>query len=563
MKVTIQTKLYAGFMAVMLLLGIISAISYIQISSVDSIHNQLLDNRVKKMLLIKDLFTAMEKQEAAARGYLVMATDKQMQAYDQAKDEYNKISKQLGPTLREEQDKQRFNDLIEIAVKFDEASQHVFYQRSQNDPLYQQSMKTLMQPEVEDFSKKSEIFVQSQQKKLDQEIQNTSKTVSLVKMIILAVTAVSLVIALLISFFISKSIINPIKALNVQLKEIAEGEADLTKNIVINSKDEMGEFAHNFNKMLAKLRELVKQVVVTSTQVAAASEQLTTSAEQSSKATESITASLQEVASGTESQVGNMDESSTAIHDMAERIQTIATHAQNMTDSMKETDQTAKSGNLSIEKAVVQMGDIHTTVEQLGNEITELGKNSTEIGKIVEVISEIAAQTNLLALNAAIEAARAGEHGRGFSVVADEVRKLAEQSALSAKQIGRMILMNQDETEKAVNSMNVAIQKVEQGIGVVQETGSAFDRITRSVSQVAGQVQEVSSSVQEMAAGTEQIVQSIEKMKMISEEAAIGTQNISAAAEEQAASMEEIAGSSKSLESMAESLQSQIGKFKV
>ncbi|MGG5252379.1 methyl-accepting chemotaxis protein [Neobacillus sp. SM06] len=563
MKLTIGKKLYAGFLSIVLLLGVISGISFVQISSVDGIYNQLLKDRVQKMLIIKDMVSAMQKQQAASRGFLVMATDKEMQSYYQAKQQYDEISKSLEPLIKQAEDRAMFNELQSIAEKYDQASQQVFRLRKINDPRYQDEMNTKMAPQTEAYSKKSQEFVQRQQQKLDQEIQNTSKTVMWVKIIILAVSIVSLAIAVTIAFSIGKAITRPVKAVNAQLKEIAEGEADLTKKIAVKSKDEMGELAENFNKMLANLRTLIQHVAITTDQVAASSEQLTASADQTSKATESIASSIQEVAVGSEKQVTSMEESSKLINRMAQGIQLVANNAQNMTDSMVQTNTIAANGIVSVEKAVKQMSEIHSNVEKLSGVIQGLGEGSKEIGQIVEVISGIAAQTNLLALNAAIEAARAGDQGRGFAVVADEVRKLAEQSASSALQIAEMIKTIQMETEKAVESMHFTFAKVNDGIEVVNQAGTSFGTINQSMNHVAGQMEEVTSSVQQMAAGAEQIVQAIENVRGISEEAASGTQNISAAAEEQLATMEEIASSSKSLADQAENLQTLISRFKV
>lgn len=209
------------------------------------------------------------------------------------------------------------------------------------------------------------------------------------------------------------------------------------------------------------------------------------------------------------------------------------------------------------------MNSINQTVTGLANVVKGLGERSKQIGQIIEVITGIAEQTNLLALNAAIEAARAGENGRGFAVVADEVRKLAEQSAQSAQQISMLITAIQQETNEAVQSMEMATKEASNGIVVIHTAGESFVEIKNAIEEVAVQIQEVSASVQQMSAGAEQIVQSMQLVSKIAESAASGTQEVSAATEEQLASMQEISASAVSLSKMAEELQQLIQKFKI
>ena len=143
------------------------------------------------------------------------------------------------------------------------------------------------------------------------------------------------------------------------------------------------------------------------------------------------------------------------------------------------------------------MESINNNVDTLALVVEGLGKRSFEIGAITEVITAIADQTNLLSLNAAIEAARAGEHGRGFAVVSDEVRKLAEQSAQSAQQISQLITLIQEETKKAVKSMEKVSTEVEQGTSAVNEAGKSFNQIQATVNDVTLQVEEVTMTLKQ------------------------------------------------------------------
>ncbi|WP_313893588.1 methyl-accepting chemotaxis protein [Psychrobacillus sp.] len=393
-------------------------------------------------------------------------------------------------------------------------------------------------------------------------IQIISDTVFALLFKIISVLVGAGAVAIIGSLLLTRTIIRPILTINNQLKEISEGEGDLTKELVVNTKDEIGELANSFNKMLGSLRTMMRQISITSDQVASSSEELTASAEQTTEATDQIAASIHEIADGSKAQVQGADESSKAMQEITMDIQRVAESTSSISKAAVETNEEAISGNESLQKVILQMNTIHLSVDQSASVVKQLGEQSEEIGNILGVITGIADQTNLLALNAAIEAARAGEHGKGFAVVADEVRKLAEQSKISADQIASLIKQIQGDTAHAVNVMEQGTVEVNAGMQVVKETETGFQKILTSIELVASQIQEVSAVAEEMSASAEQVNASTEEMATIAQISASNTQNVAAASEEQLASMEEISASASSMAKMAEDLQGLIHKFK-
>lgn len=381
--------------------------------------------------------------------------------------------------------------------------------------------------------------------------------------VIIGVILVSGIVAIIVSMFMTKAIVRPIKLINTQLKDISEGEGDLTRELSVNSKDEIGELASSFNSMLQSLRKMIEQISKTSEQVATSSEQLTASADETSQATNQVVVSIQEIAQGADNQEKNVVESSTAIKEMAIGIQQVADTTSTVSELAMDTNKEAQAGNSSIQKSIQQMNIINTSVKASADVIRQLGEQSIEIGQITEAITDIAEQTNLLALNAAIESARAGEHGKGFAVVADEVRKLAEQSKESADQITNLINQIQKDTSKAVDMMDKGTEEVSLGVDVVTDIGKVFNKILTSIEEVTSQIQEVSAVTEEISSGTQQVSASMEQMANISQNANRNTQHVASISEEQMASMREITSAAGSLSEMAESLQDLVRKFKI
>ncbi|MEJ8546381.1 methyl-accepting chemotaxis protein [Brevibacillus borstelensis] len=373
---------------------------------------------------------------------------------------------------------------------------------------------------------------------------------------------VSLVGGILLAVVLTRNIRNPLIQLVANVKEVASGNLRV-EPLIIKNRDEFASLTQSFNEMTASLQTLIRQVSTSSEQVAASAEELTASAEQTSKATEQIAVTVQEVAAGTDRQVKSVDEGARVVREMTASIQHIAANVQSASSTAVQVAELAGEGNQAIQAAVRQMSAIHDSIRDLAAAVEGLGAHSQAIGQIIEVITGIAEQTNLLALNAAIEAARAGEHGRGFAVVADEVRKLAEQSSQSAAQIAELINTIQQETKRAVDSMETGNREVQSGIDVVHQAGETFGHIQHSIRDVTEQIQDVSAAVQQVSAHTDQVVGVIALISEVSDVTADGTQNVSAATEEQLASMEEIAASATSLSKLAEELQDTVSAFKI
>ncbi|WYP26069.1 methyl-accepting chemotaxis protein [Alkalihalobacillus sp. FSL W8-0930] len=379
----------------------------------------------------------------------------------------------------------------------------------------------------------------------------------------LLVLVSSLIVGLIVIFFLLRSIVGPISLLTKVAERMSQGDLGTKYEVHPNRNDEIGRLGKAFEHMRFALSTMLTSVQDKAQHLAASSEELAASTEENTRATEQISDEMQEMATGVETQSERIKQGNTVSIQMAQSVQTVSQRTEQVQNTASNASHLVQDGNKAIQTSVEQMTQIKDTVQELSASVQGLGKSSDEISKVVDVIKSIAEQTNLLALNAAIEAARAGEQGKGFAVVAEQVRKLAEQSAESTQVIGGIIQSIQKETTHTVKKMDESTNQVEKGIEVVHVAGKAFTEMKKFVDEVAMEVAEVSEQTKQMAAGTDQFVKTFNDISTISENTAASTETVSASTQEQLASMEEISASVETLTGLAEELQGLVQQFEV
>jgi methyl-accepting chemotaxis protein len=316
------------------------------------------------------------------------------------------------------------------------------------------------------------------------------------KYIIYIVASVILVLLTLLLLSLYRSILSPIKDLNVITEGFKNGDLRLRMND--RRKDEFGILASHFNKAIVKLSDMILNVK----EVAAT---LTLNSDEISESSLEIAKNSQEQSSQMIQTVSAMQELNTSFIDVANNTNAAA-------ESSKNASVLATKGGTVVEENIKGMEKISQSVNYSANNIEALRKRSEQIGEIIDVINDIAGQTNLLALNAAIEAARAGEQGRGFAVVADEVRKLAERTTSSTNEIGDMIRGMQNDTDKAVESMKAGTLEVEQGVNLANEAGESLKQIMQAVENVTDMSQQIATAAEEQSSTGEEITTTVESV---------------------------------------------------
>ncbi|WP_038829980.1 methyl-accepting chemotaxis protein [Bacillus subtilis] len=402
--------------------------------------------------------------------------------------------------------------------------------------------------------------------RLDQEVEDLKDEIrgngKMSQSLIIIVTGISVMLGIVLSIMLLKSIMVPLRSINKQLEEIAHGEADLTKKVIVKNKDEFGQLAKSFNSFTHSLSQIVKQISSSSEQVAASSEELSASAEESKSTSEHISRAMQMAAESNVKQSSMTEKSAESITELLDSISSVASNTGNIADLSSSMRDKAEIGSKSVNKMLDQMKFIDKSVDSAGNGLQALVASTAEISDISSLITTISEQTNLLALNAAIEAARAGEQGKGFAVVAEEVRKLADETNKSANHIQSVVATIQNESIETVNNIKVVQENVSSGIVLSQETTGNFNEILNLVEQVTSQIQEVAAATQQLTSGVEVIQHTVHTLAAGTKETSANTEAVAKSSEEQLHSMEEISYAAESLSQLAEELQTVINRFK-
>lgn len=304
---------------------------------------------------------------------------------------------------------------------------------------------------------------------------------------LLAVLGLSVMLALLVS----RTITGPVKEVVDSIKDIAQGEGDLTKRLPIHGDNEVGDLCVWFNIFVSKLHGVIAQVSDSAIQLASSSNELQSSSREMSQSIGTLSSQSTSLA--------------TAGEEMSATSSDIANNCHLAADNAGGASSKASEGVQVVGESISVMQTIATRVKKAADTVEMLGNRSDQIGTIVGTIEDIADQTNLLALNAAIEAARAGEQGRGFAVVADEVRALAERTTRATKEISEMIKAIQKETKDAVTTMEQSVAQVEQGSSHAAASGRSLQEILEIINSVTEQISQIATAAEEQTCTTREI----------------------------------------------------------
>ncbi|MEK4522907.1 methyl-accepting chemotaxis protein [Psychrobacillus sp. FSL W7-1457] len=560
MKLSISKKMWFGFSFVLLLLVLISVISIFTSYDLANKYKDIIDKDIEKINLVSEIEVIQKDMATAILEFVMFGSDEAVQKFDQEIEKGSVAARALIESVKDEESQKLLKDLQTETVQLFESNDKIIKLKKSNQPFEQYAAKSSeLNGNALAILGELKQIQQDNMLKTREELNTYNDKINIF-IIILAIA--SIIIGILVSYFISKGISNPIRKVTEGLEEIASGNLKV-EPIVIKNKDEVGAMATTFNKMTSDLQRIVSNVRDSSMQLAANAEELSASSEESLASSQMVAKSAEEQMAASEEQVKHVEDS---VRSMSEMQQGVSDISQNNKEMLEATDGVKKlvtKGSTVVSGVASQMNTIHETFKETTEIMNNMAKHSNEIQSITALITDISEQTNLLALNAAIEAARAGEYGKGFAVVAEEVRKLAEQSKNSASEIESMVKLIQSASSEAVKAITTGGDKVEDGLSKTTESLDVFNEIESSVEEVAVKVATVTTAIEHIKEMSSSVTASAQQVENLANHAAEGASDTSAATEQQLAATEEISTNAQTLATLAEKLQSEVSHFKI
>ncbi|MGF1769001.1 methyl-accepting chemotaxis protein [Enterovibrio makurazakiensis] len=347
------------------------------------------------------------------------------------------------------------------------------------------------------------------------------------------VLIVSILIAMIFSWWMSSVIAKPLEVLQEVMRKVAMGDLNVSANE--EGSNELALLGRDTNKTIEQLRHTVKTLVGISDEVAAASTELATVMTQSS--------------ANAQQEQGEIEQVASAVTELSSTADNVSDNAVNADHAARQTDELASQGMAVFQQSSEAAEQMVESIENTASVVSNLREQSERISHVVEVIRGISEQTNLLALNAAIEAARAGHSGRGFAVVADEVRMLAARTEESTKEIQQIIEGLQGQASQAGDSMGMCMDVLARTQTLSQQANDALIGITQSVAQITDMNTLVATAAEQQSAVTQDINRNITNMSYII------TQNVTGISQSAQASLE--------LSKLAESQKQELAFFRM
>jgi len=366
--------------------------------------------------------------------------------------------------------------------------------------------------------------------------------------ILIGILALALVFAIV--YFISAKIIStPINRVIEGLKDIAEGEGDLTKRLKISSQDEIGTLATWFNIFMEKLQDLIRQTAATSGTVGASSAELLIISEEMMKSTAVTTSKTEKVSAASEEMSMNINSVASAMEEASSNINMVAAATEEMTSTINEIAKNSEHARGISERAV-------TRSKEASQKMNRLGAAAIDIGKVTEAINDISSQTDLLALNATIEAARAGEAGKGFAVVAGEIKELSRQTADATHEIKDKIDGIQKVTVETVEEIGSVVT-------IISEINDIIATIATSVEEQSAATKEIAVNIGQASKGIQEVNEKVNRNAHVASVISTEISDVDNSTGEILKNSDKVNQSAKKLTDLAKMLSDKVGMFKV
>jgi methyl-accepting chemotaxis protein len=403
---------------------------------------------------------------------------------------------------------------------------------------------------------------------------------------IIALIAGALLLAAIAVNAISYKIIliKPINTASAMLKEISEGEGDLTKRLAVSSRDEIGDMALYFNKTLDKIKSLIAIIKKEASNLLNISNNLASNMSETATAVNEIASNIHGVKSRVIKQSASVTETNVTMENVIANINKLNGHIEKMSTNVVSVTNTlvSNTGNVKTLQEASEVGK--TGLQEVSTDVQEIARESEGLLEINSVMANIASQTNLLSMNAAIEAAHAGEAGRGFAVVADEIRKLAENSSKQSKTIGtvlKKIKESIDKISRATETVLTRFDSIDSGVKTVaeQEANILNAMEEQGDKQASGLFQKASAATgnislseitrmvkngsKEMLEGSQEVINESKNLEIITQEIASGMNDMATSSEEINVAINHVNEISNKNREGVDTLMREVSRFKI
>jgi methyl-accepting chemotaxis protein len=469
------------------------------------------DTNSKGALLSTSALKSIQLMQSNAITYMDQGDELYARNFSENYNELNTVLSQLQPELTDANQRSLLSGIKTAADSYQRTFNKINTDFIQQNNLY----KNGLIPTGIQIATTAQELSDLVKTDFNNEIKTSNNIVQQTFIILLAATLLATVLGLGFGVVIARSISKPILLLTEKTLLISKG--DLSQQVNIQSKDEIGTLANTFNQMTSGLCELANQTRYATANI--------------SSATNQILAATSEQAATAREQAVSVSETTATVEEARQSAEQTAERARMVSQMTQQALGVAEQGLKAVQDTIQGMNSIKEQVSTIAENILALSEQTQQIGEIITSVKDIADQSNLLALNASIEAARAGEAGKGFAVVAGEVRSLAEQSVQATNQVREILGEIQKAANTAVMVTEEGTKRADMGVIQVQQTGDAIRVINDFIHQMAQAAQQIAASTHEQLSGTGQIVIAMENINQASEQSEIGTQQVEEAAQ--------------------------------
>lgn len=560
---SVGRKLNIAFYAIIGLMCVSVIITFISLMNIDKKSDEALKSRVKQVQIVEQIRSNMYRQGMFARSLVLNNREENRQGLKDAAADVDTGVDTLKSYLTADGLEQTWKKLNDTNNLFNEQMEQLLVAVNDKDELKAKSLINYDLTKSNDqLLSVSDEIITHQNKSLNTISRQTDDAIALTKTISIIALILSVVIGVVLIFFVKRTITNPLVAVTEAVNIVASG--DLTQqNTTYESKDEIGQLTSGVNMMKDSLRNLIQNIQESAGHLSASAQQLSASTQEVTATNEDITSQVTQTSHITTSSSTAAKESANAMDETAQGVQRIAEAVQTLNHASSDANHLSNNGVDIVGKAKSQMDVINDSTTLVNELVEKLATQTEEIAHITNVITDITDQTNLLALNASIEAARAGEHGKGFAVVAEEVSKLADQSRQSANLITALTQEIKADTQNVEQAVANSLDSVKDGVNIIMEAGASFNDISSSINMMTAQIQEVSATTEQLSAGAEEVSASVHEISTGSEKAATNINVIVNAMGEQVSTMGQVSDVAQDLSVSAQRLQEEVAKFKV